>query len=187
MTNTFLKAKHWQLFIIIFAIPMLATMLVTNSMTAKIPEFVGGEIDPGLIKEQVLAATSSFMKAFGLIMTFTVLTLWGWYWSVGTKLQEKIPQDVKMNVKKFSFFYVIGFLYSLFFIGLIVFIAAYLPMIISGAVSSSALSWTVPIFGVIHFLAIFFFPIGVWILQPRINALVEKDFSSDETDWLDKY
>ncbi len=223
MTNTFLKAKHWQLFIIIFGIPMLATIIMTSSMAAKMSGFIEGEIDPAMMMGQVIAVTSSFMKAFGLIMTFTILTLWGWYWSVGTKLQEKIPQEAKMNVRKFAFFYVIGFLYSFFFVGLMVFIASYLPMIINGVFSLSALSWVMSILGVVHLLAIFamfycmyfvaktiktaemqremtfgnfvgeflliwFFPIGVWILQPRINALAEKDISSggDEMGWLDE-
>ncbi len=222
MTNTFLKAKHWQLFVVIFGIPMLAMILVMSSMAAKMPGLAEAETAPILAMEQVMANLTSMMKAFGLILTFTILTLWAWYWSVCTGLQEKILQTAKMDVKKFSFFYVIGFLYSLFFVGLIIFIASYLPMIISGTVSFSALSWAMPVLGLVHLLAIFcmfycmyfaaktiktaelqretkfsdfigeflliwFFPIGVWILQPKINELAEKDASSNEMDWLDDY
>lgn len=37
-----------------------------------------------------------------------------------------------------------------------------------------------------EFLLIWFFPIGVWIVQPKINELVATDYSSeDDMDWLE--
>lgn len=36
-----------------------------------------------------------------------------------------------------------------------------------------------------EFVLIWFFPIGVWLLQPKINEFAVKDFSDDEMDWLE--
>ena len=34
-----------------------------------------------------------------------------------------------------------------------------------------------------EFFMFWFFPIGIWILQPRINDIIEKQHQNDETEW----
>ena len=182
------------------------------------------EIDPTEMMQIMMGYATNFMKVFSIAMSFIILAMFGWYWSICIGLQKKVPEHAKMNVKKFKFFFGSSILYSLFFVGFIAFLASYLPMIIAGAVSFSTLSWFMSIFSIVHFVAVFamfycmyftaktiktvelqrettfgdfagefiliwFFPIGVWFLQPRINALATQEFSTNEQedmDWLDE-
>lgn len=224
MIHTFLKAKHWQLFLIIFAIPMFMHIVMMNIMVSDISAQVSGvseaEIDPMLMMETMMGYATNFMKVFSIVMLFIILTMFGWYWAICIGLQNKVPEHAKMNVKKFKFFYFFSVIYSLFLVGAMVFLAAYLPMIIAGAVSFSTISWVMSIFSIVNLVAVFamfyclyfaaktiktvelqrettfgdfvgeffliwFFPIGVWFLQPKINALATQEFSKEEDmDWL---
>lgn len=225
MIRTFLKAKHWQLFTLIFAIPMFIQFTMMSMILSDVTHRISGisetDINPTMMMETMMSHTTNFMTVFSIVMLFIIVMMFGWYWAVGVGLQAKIPEAVKMNVKKFKFFYWVSVIYSLFFVGFLAFLAAYLPMLMTGVMSFSALSWVLSISIFIHFLAVFamfyclyftaktiktaelqrettfndfigeflliwFFPIGVWILQPRINALVNQDFhQGEDMDWLD--
>lgn len=195
MTAKFLKAKHWQLFTLIFGIPMLFQIIMISSM------FFNINSEP--------MEMLNMMKFFPLIMILYVGVLFGWFWSIAIGLQKKVPKNIKMKTKKFKIF---------FFIPLVYIIS--ISLLIGGMLTEIAQNGTESnpgfggiIVGVIlplHFLSMFgifycmyfvsktfktvefqkevgfgefageffmiwFYFIGIWILQPKINKMVENE------------
>lgn len=198
MTERFLKAKHWQLFLLTFGIPMVFQFVVMGIMFAGIGS--GSEPNPSVI--------FNYMKFIPVVMILFMGVFFGWFWSVSMGLQSRIPENVKMKVKKFRI---------LFFIPLVYFLLIILLMggAINGAISGgdnpgegfigSLIGIIVPlhlfsmfcIFYSLYFAAktlktvelqreatfsdfagefflIWFYPIGIWIVQPKINRMIEK-------------
>jgi len=182
----FLRAKHWQLFLLFFGIPFLLQLILLVC----------------LIKRQGLPSISGGYGIFPVIMLLMVGTLFGWIWAVGTGLQKLIPATIKMKVIKFKIFFFIpsaylilicvfvGFLLSnmnyaldfgpLFIFTIIfpihifsMFCIFYCIYFVAKTIKTVELQRPVT-FGEFagEFLMIWFFMIGVWILQPRINNLV---------------
>jgi hypothetical protein len=176
-----LKIKHWQLFLLLFGIPMsLQTVFITSMIS-------GGGRD----------SNYSFIVLFPIIMILYVGGFFGWFWSVVVGLQSKVPADVKMKVGKFKIFFLIPLIYIIFIIGFLVSGFAPHPAIFALIIPLHLFSMfcmfhnlyfvaktykTVElqrevIFSdfAVEFFLIWFFPIGVWFIQPRLNKFVEND------------
>lgn len=198
MTEKFLKAKHWQLFLLTFGIPMGFQFIMMGSMISNIGTSTNS--DPTIM--------FNYMKLFPIIMLVFMGIFFGWFWSVAIGLQSKVPENVKMKIKKFKVF---------FFIPMIYILLITLFMLISmnglmtngtepgGAIIGFLFAIIVPlhlfsmfcIFYSLYFVAktfktvelqrevsfsdfvgefflIWFFPIGIWFIQPKINKMIEK-------------
>lgn len=198
----FLKAKHWQLFIFIFAIPFLVPFFVMGSILKDVVAL--HEPDP-------VSILQNFMY-FPVIIIIYISVMYGWYWSVGVGLQNKVPSGVTLKVNRFKIFFFFPLFYLLV-IGLIffwiftnidnlfssgpnpediyswigwvaliipfhlftVFCTFYIFFFCAKTIKTAQLQREVT-FGdfVGEFFLIWFFPIGVWILQPEINKLVNE-------------
>ena len=198
MIDTFLKAKHWQLFLLTFGIPLIFQFVMMGTVFS---EFANQTSPDPLIM-------FNYMKIFPVIMILFMAVFFGWFWSVAIGLQKKVPENVKMKVQKFKIFFFIPLVYLLAFT-------------ISFGVSMNGLlvSDSEPNFGLIgglfaiilplhlfsmfcifyslyfvaktiktvefqrevrfsdfagEFFMIWFFPIGIWIVQPKINKMIEQ-------------
>jgi hypothetical protein len=131
---------------------------------------------------------------------------YGWFWALGTNLHPKLPETVKMNLTKFKFsllfplvymaallFFISGFLWmgldqgpkgieiALLIFPLHIFsmfCMIYCLYFISKELKS--VEWQRPVtFGDYagEFFLIWFYPVGIWILQPRINKLFDDRLS----------
>ncbi|WP_226389143.1 hypothetical protein [Penaeicola halotolerans] len=199
LIDRFLKAKHWQLFIPLFGIPIIFQFYMTSMIFASINQT---QPDPSVV--------FSIMGFFPIVMLLVMGVLFTWIWSVGIGLQDKIPSTVKMKTKKFKIFFFIPVGYLLMFIlGMTVFFSN-MPSLLEHTDPtdfSLIFSLWIIIFP-LHFFAIFcifycmyfvaktlktvelqrattfsdfvgeffliwFYAIGVWILQPKINKMVE--------------
>ena len=140
-----------------------------------------------------------------LLSFITVVSLCGWFWSVGIGLQEKLPEHLKMRTVKFksAFLVMIGcaaLLFTVFGLGLLGFIpvgmllantitlllfagyyvfsglcALYCLYFVSKTIKTAELQREVSFGDFIgEFFLIWFFFIGVWIVQPRVNASVSR-------------
>ena len=195
MTSIFLKAKHWQLFIVMLGIPLLFQCYIMFNMFS---EF-NTESNPK--SENVM----HIFQAFPIMMLLFTGVFFGWFWSIAIGLQKYIPQEVKMKVKKFKIFFFIPLSYILF---LMIYISgAFSGMITNGTANSD---WIILIILPLHLLSMFcifysiyfvaktiktaelqkstrfgdfigeFFMlwfnfIGIWIIQPKVNKLYEKE------------
>lgn len=186
MIEKFLKAKHWQIFIIIFIVPY-SLQFIAMTITKNDPDRM------------------MIFSPFVMIIFF--LGLFGWFWSIATGLLGNIPEGVKMKIKKFKVFLIIPMIYIPLVFGLMdtlfdnVANANGEP---NGAMIGISFAIMFPLhilsmFGLLYsfyyvaktyktvelqrevtfsdfagdFFLLLFFPIGVWIIQPKINLMID--------------
>lgn len=85
MINWFLKPKHWQLFLLMFGLPIMFEFIMMGSIMS---DFV---TQPSPDPQEIF----SYMKFFPLIMIVFMGAFFGWFWSVAIGLQQKVPANVK--------------------------------------------------------------------------------------------
>ena len=102
MTSKFLKAKHWQLFVLMFPIPFVLQRIGMAHFFDFFQTFetmeMSGDISPSMMIESMADFAGMMMIAAALVSIF----MFGWLWSVGVGLQDKIPQDLKMKTGLFK-------------------------------------------------------------------------------------
>jgi hypothetical protein len=206
--NIFLRMKHWQLFILLFGIPLTFQAI-------------------GMVSIAFFKDPAMFFIIFPLILFLYMAGFFSWFYTLGTNLNRKLPGAVQMNLKKFKILLFIPivyiFLICIFLFGLFKNLA---EMAASGSTDFAAFSTLQPsgtlvvLIVPLHFLSIFcifyslyfiakslkvaegqravvfndfageffliwFFPIGVWILQPRINRLFANDRENRNNNRID--
>ena len=194
LVTRFLTAKHWQLFILTFGIFFIFQISIVISIFTKSEEL---NKDPLKIL--------NILQLFPIMMIFYCAVTFGWFWSVAIGLQQKIPQEIKMKIKKFKVFFFIPLSYILMIILIMttafsgIFSNEFNPMILAGS-----MIFIIPLhlfsiycmFYIIYFTAktiktaelqrnttfsdffgeffmIWFYPFGIWIIQPKINKIFE--------------
>jgi len=200
MNSIFLRAKHWQLFIPLMAIPFI-TFLVFGFAVAII--LLGH--NPKGPEDAVW-----IFYFFPILFALCGFIQFAWFWNVITKLNPLVPtRRGKFPMKRIKLFFFIPIIYF-----------CVLPFFIAFAVKTTAISdpgvdqmLQLGIMGIfvfiIHFFSIFcilhtiyfaaktirsaelqinarfstfvgyffliwIFPVGIWFIQPRINALLDK-------------
>ncbi len=202
MIEKFLKAKHWQLFLLLFGLPMIAYFFIMASMISQFSNAVVESeniVDPEIMFE--------YLQFFPLIMLVVMAVFFGWFWSIGVGLQSKLPEHITMNVRLFKAFLLIPLAYILcicisFFIGismvrfsdniidnpgiftLIVplhlfsmFCIFYSMYFVAKTIKTAELQRKVS-FGDYagEFFLLWFYFIGVWVIQPKINKMVGEGY-----------
>lgn len=198
MTDKFLKAKHWQLFLLMVAIPVVLQFVLMGKMFSDFT--FQSHPDPIIM--------FGYMKFIPVIGILCIAVLFGWFWSVAVGLQNKVPVSVTMKVKKFKLFFTFPLIYMVVFL-------TFFSVIMSSLSANNPEPGEGLIFGLfavvvpLHLFAIFcflytfyfvaktfktvelqrevtfgdfageffllwFYPIGVWVLQPKINKMIEE-------------
>lgn len=198
-TELFLKAKHWQLFSLLFGIPMIFQIVMMGSLFVNLAS--GNAQNPLFML--------GYLKFFPIMMIIFMGVFFGWFWSIAIGLQKNIPEGIKMKTTKFKVFFFIPMIY-IFLISLG--IGAAMSGLTSGGnkLDPSLLIGVMGIVFPLHLFSMFcifyslyfvaktiktvelqretkfddfvgefflmwFYPIGVWIIQPKINKMVEED------------
>lgn len=182
MTKLFLHAKHWQLFLLQFGIPILLEIIFINILLGPASNNTG--------------AFASISVIFFVMMLFFAGTLFLWIWSVSIGLQKMMPDHFRTKVYKFKIFFFIPIFYIssiLSFMGndtsnaLAIALLVIIPLhLFSMFCIFYCIYFTAKTLKIAElqrhvtfsdlageFFLIWFYPIGIWILQPRINALVK--------------
>ncbi|HEY5746134.1 MAG TPA: hypothetical protein VIU12_08670 [Chryseolinea sp.] len=168
----FLTAKHWQIFI------LLCIGIAINSFT-----IVG---QPEI---------TTVLRVTGLLISFS------WQLSVGHGLYNFLPAKVEMNYNLFVinwFVFIVAYCAVLIFSdgeGMIFTGVAALPMfyvayafvhilIFPGRLLTSVEMRKEAAFGdyIVTVVLMFFWPIGIWFIQPRINEVVEEKTQQISTE-----
>jgi len=198
MIDRFLRAKHWEVFILVFMLPLLLTIIPLTMIFTSIED--GSQPEPSaLINFFIVSFVISIISAAGFL---------GWLWSIGVGLQRFIPTALRQNVTHFkiamlipiSYFVLLGVLILVYGIEifsageefnpdtlfmvlpfiLILHILSFFCMIYSFYFASKAVGLAEHqqnvTFGkfVGPFFMIWFYYIGVWVLQPKLNKLMEE-------------
>lgn len=192
MVEKFLKAKHWQLFLLTIGIPMVLQFILIGGLISEISK--GTEGDPEMV--------FNYFKIFPFIMVLFTGILFGWFWSIGVGLDRIIPEELKLNVGWFKILLLIPIIYilcvsifigtmfngfispestpNLGIFGLIIplhlfsmFCIFYCMYFVAKTIKTAELQKEVEFGDFIgEFFMIWFFPIGIWFLQPRINKMI---------------
>ena len=184
--NTFLKLKHWQIF------GLIACTYLAYQVAGKTTVSVTWE-----------NTTTTVIYYSPLVILF-IAVLWGWLYSIGVSLTQKTPDTVKMNLTMFkwcmifllSFLLIthlsayLGFFNSLFYNVRLTWITIFIliPLTLFSlfcivycfyfngkALKAAELQSPVTFRDYAgEFCLFLLFPIGIWVIQPKLNEMFEK-------------
>ncbi|MDR7847119.1 hypothetical protein RIU21_10110 [Riemerella anatipestifer] len=192
----FLTIKHWQFF------GLLIGLLIVLLFFIYIDTFVS-------------SYDTTMFYFFPLMMLLINVLYFGWLYVLGTNLHKKLPQTEKMNIVRFKIFLLIPVIYFLLQIYDFMAMWFTKPSLdepnhlIIALIFSLKLFSTFCVFFCLYFnakalkavecqkkvsfsdfTAEFFlfclFPIGIWIIQPRINKLFDRLNGIDNNQIFDK-
>jgi hypothetical protein len=180
--NLFLRLRAWQLFALLFGLPLLIQLLAGVA----------------------LALTKDFLFfAAGLLLAMLLFCLFfGWLWTLGTRLTALLPATVPNRGGRFkaALLLPVGYLGALLVLLTLLFQTQAFPNLSPAApllILPLHLLSMAGIFYALYFVAktlkavelqrpveigdylgdfflLWFFPVGLWIIQPRINQLFAK-------------
>jgi len=180
----FLKAKHWQIFMLTIGLPVILEIIA-------IPFIVMGN-NPMVI-----------LKIMPVMMIFIFAGYFGWSWAVAINLQEKFTDDLKLSVKRFKTFLLIPIVYFVIFFVFFdltmhdaikngtgpnpadfvwfipfhlfaMFCIFYCLYFVAKVFKTVELQRKVTFTDFAgEFFMIWVFFIGIWIIQPKINKMME--------------
>ena len=183
ITSFFLRAKHWQIFFLLFGVYIVGEVAAMSSLlaTAGSPEDFG--------KGSLL---------FGVVMLPFMLGFLFWFWSMGSFLSSIVHPALRMKMGFFRFALIYPALYVVAFIAafqssnpalLMVIFPFHLfamfclfydlhfvskNLVLAETSKSAAFyDYAGP------FFLLWFFPVGIWIVQPRINRLYSEKKSAE--------
>jgi len=201
--NIFLRARHWQLFLLTFGIQFIMQLVWMISL------FSNFSIDAENFEPEFEAVFNG-MGVYMAIALFSMLIYYGWIWSVGIGLQKQIPEALRMKTGFFKFCIIFPLVFLLLYVwfifrffmdmealeelaymenfnpfiflgfiplGLFVAFCAFYAFWFAGkAVKTAELKRQVK-FGdfVAEFFLFWFYPVGVWIIQPNIRKIIDGD------------
>lgn len=178
----FLTLKHWQLFVLLVGIPMVLPFIIIGS-------FIFAR-DPTIL-----------FISFPTLMILDMVVFFGWFYSLGTNLFKRLPVTVKMSLTTFKIFLFIPVVFMVFLLvfmfGMVsttlsgeqpnllifaliipldlfcMFCLFYCMYFIAKALKAVELQKTVTFNDYVgEFFLLWFYPVGIWFLQPRINKLI---------------
>jgi hypothetical protein len=171
IANFFLRAEHWQIFLLLFAAPTIAEFFV-------IPTTIRSWHDLG---------PNGFF--FLGVMVLYLLCFLAWFGSMGLFLRSIVSPELRMEAKFFRFALVYPVVYVPIFFFLVipdkVPVWVFLPLHLACMACIFYLLYFVSKNLVLAetgkqasfyeyagpFFLLWFFPIGVWIVQPKVNRL----------------
>lgn len=196
--NIFLKAKHWQLFILNFAIPFF---LYLSGIVLMIGILA---IQP--VQDPYIGLR--FIPFFILIGLLSAVVQYGWMWAAGMLLNKNLPEELRLNTVffKICFFYPLIYL-PIFFIILFaylpphsvmfplaiiaiipfhifaVFCSFYCYYFVARVIKTNEMGRHTTVSDYIaEIFMIWFYFIGIWILQPKINKMISDQDKQAFTD-----
>ena len=169
--NVFLKIKHWQLFIL-----LVGTMFLVQFITLE--SFKSGE-QPNII------------PLMGLTL-FMMLIYMSWLWAIASACYEALPEHLAQSPKimKIGIIYTVIYtvVISLLFHGNDIHSFVLIPHLLAMAAIFYALGFTAKQLIKLEqqkevtfvdysgpFFLFWFFPIGVWFIQPKVNKLLASE------------
>jgi hypothetical protein len=179
ITDFFLRARSWEIFLLLFGLMSVSPILIFSSTIGET-----GKVSP---------------LFFGLMVLFAIC-LNAWFWAVGSFLNTIVRPTLRPGVRLFRFAVIYPIVYiavfSFFFPPqpavfavifplhlLAMFCMFYLLNFVSKNLALAETGRDVTFYDYAGpFFLLWFFPIGVWTVQPRINRLYAEGKSGGEID-----
>jgi len=186
----FLNAKHWKIFSLIFGISLFVQIALDSS----------GILHSRDIINKNESALNGFISSQISVLIF-MLVFFSWIWSVVNKFTTNFPKEVSCKSKKFKILLIFSLIYYLVVTIIIfllanlnlslgdnfkfILIAIFAPLhlfslyciyycmfFFSKVIKTMELQREVVFKDFVsEFLMLIFFPIGIWLLQPKINEI----------------
>ncbi len=184
----FLQLKHWQLFLLLFAVPVIFKI---SAMIIAVP-------------------MGAIIQIISIVAIFYFVVLFNWFYALGINLNKKLPAGTKQNNKRFTFFLLIAFV-CIFFMCILIpgFYESELADGLDPMKLINPVTLLLFLINPIHLIAMFsvfycifsiakllksvelqrdvkfrdfakefflmwYFPIGIWFIQPKMNKLFER-------------
>lgn len=183
-----LTLKHWQLFLPLLGLPFLIHINFIYGYLTREPE---SEQYSELVKYTIAVILISIYIFSGLML---------WFRMISVDLQVYLPNELRLNVKKFKAFFTIPIVYALFFLIFLLYLVVgqYEPntnllLILTAIHLFSTFCYLYIIYFAsktiktieenrkvkfkefqTDFILMCLFPIGIWILQPRVNKIAKE-------------
>lgn len=190
MIEKFLRAKHWQVFLLLIGVPLVTQITFFILMTLSIG--VSENPDP--------SSMFQFIVWIPLLTLVSLVTYYLWFWSVVLGLQSRVPKGVKLKVKRFKifFFFPIAYIILLTIVLSLLFSSGepsplilviilplhlfsmfcmfYILYFVAKTIKTVELQKEVEFSEfIVEFLLLWFFFIGIWIIQPKINEIIQNE------------
>lgn len=188
--SRFLQLKHWQLFLLLIGIPILFQVFVVS--------FADSNRDP---KAMIVVLLIVMLLVTGIFFT--------WFYALGAGLHKKLPASVRMNLTRFKIFLVIPVIYIAWLFLFMTFAMRDANITGTSALNIAGIIVPIHLFSIfctfycLYFIAkelksvewqrpvtfsdfagefflIWFFPIGIWIIQPRVNRLFSHELEGED-------
>ncbi len=207
--NPFLKAKHWQIFVPLFGIPILIQFWWMDKLFSAIPK--PGD-DPEMVDEVFLGSMADVLPLIFGVAALIMLVQFGWFFSVAFGLRKYTPIKERLRILPIVVSIVIPFMYALLVgqflyqlfksdfaipnwfhggaVGLL-----FLMHFIALACIFYAVYYTAKAFKtallkrkvnreevVGEFFMILFLFARIWELQPRINQIIEGEINPEAAE-----
>lgn len=174
--NVFLKMKHWQLFILLVGTMFFAQFITLSSIQS------GKE--PNIIP----------LMGLTLLM---MLIFMSWLWAIASACYEALPEHLAQSPKMMKIGIIYAVIYmvviSLLFQGNDIHGFILIPHLLAMAAIFYALGFTAKQLIKLEqqkevtfvdysgpFFLFWFFPIGVWFIQPKVNKLLALEKNEEE-------
>ena len=176
----FLKWKAWQIFLLIVIFPFATQSLIMEALINS------ADLQSGLL-----------FKVMPLIMLIFIGIYLLWFWSLGTELNKIVPESVRLKASRFKFgikfcaIYITAFQIMFIFMANGISLGAFMPIVFVLHLvamyfmfySIYFISKNLVAFENVQndksasskgtFFLMWFFPLGIWFIQPRINKMYE--------------
>ena len=110
MNSIFHRAKHWQLFTFLFGGVIIFQLLMMIYMSDIMRESILTNRPPSM---------SRFFWFFIPMILIVMFITYGWQWSIGSGLKDKLPRGVRMNFKLFRAFMIVPVIYVVVYLSFI--------------------------------------------------------------------
>lgn len=204
MINLLLKAKHWQVFLLSVVIPVTLQIVVAQMAVNSMLENTG-PYDPNAFQIGHL---------FPFIVALPIGILFSWFWSIGVGLGSRLPDHLRLNVGLFKTFLLIPVAYLTFILlfshrifagsmvsgegfnmqllGIMlllhlfsVFCIFYCMYFVAKTYKTAELQREVSFSDFIgEFFLVWFYPVGIWFLQPRLNKMAAENSCSELEEFV---
>ncbi|MGD0962951.1 MAG: hypothetical protein ABSA57_03505 [Candidatus Acidiferrales bacterium] len=174
VTGFFLRVKHWQLFLLIFGVYCIGQFVAMKSMVTAEPA----------------ARAGGFGIPFWVLMMIFGFSFLAWFWAMGSFLSSILRPELRLKLGFFRFALLYPIFYAFFFFK---FVLSTRPVPVFVIVPLHLFAMFC-FFYIVYFdskslvlaekreplsfsdyagpfFLLWFFPIGVWIIQPKINRL----------------
>lgn len=130
MNQFFLKAKHWQVFIIIFALPLAIQIWMTTIMMTEMMQVI--KQGPMVLDEEqqsMAIAAKMFDKMGYFLVVIVVVTslFFAWLWALAMGFQNRIPAELAMKQVKFKLACFFSLAYMVAFCGIMAYFFSDFP------------------------------------------------------------